>query len=163
VGFIQVVITDAMLREAERMAQEMGELRNSIMEGRRNVAGFLGELCFRAAFPKAIRANTYDFDLLLNGKSIEVKTKERTVRPQPHYDCTVPAYNTRQKADFYVFVSLLRAKEHYTEGFLLGFIRPEEFRQKATLLRENEVYPANGIRVRADCYNLPVSQLRQFS
>ena len=40
---IEIEITDDMLSSATRKAEEMGKLNNSILKGKGNIAGFLGE------------------------------------------------------------------------------------------------------------------------
>lgn len=156
---LQIEITPAMVREAQRLSAAMGALNNSIRQGEGNIAGILGELALIRRYPDAVRVDSYDFDLLLGGKRIEVKTKDRTVVPQPHHECSVANYNTSQKADFYFFVSLHREDAGYRSAYLLGYLRPDEFFTRARRLRAGEIDPANGYTVRADCWNVRVSEL----
>ncbi len=107
-GFIEIAITPSMTATANIKAAEMGLLRNSIREGEGNTAGFLGEEVVCAAFDGSISNNTFDYDIKWGDMTLEVKTKDRTVPPRPDYDASVAKYNTTQKADFYVFVSLWR-------------------------------------------------------
>ena len=156
---LKVDLTPAMIREAARLDAAMGELRNSIRQGQGNVAGILGELAFLKAYPEAVRIDSYDFDILLNGKRVEIKTKDRTVQPKPHHECSVSNYNATQKTDFYFFVSLYRTEAGYQSAYLLGYLSPDEFFARARHLRAGEIDPSNGYTVRADCYNVRIDEL----
>ena len=159
---IEITITDEMLLNAERLAKELGVLNNSIRNGEGNIAGFLGEECVLAHFKKAVRDNTYQHDIRIGNDYIEVKTKDRTVPPKPEYECTIPNANTRQINSFYFFVSLLRQGTKYTKGYLLGYMKREEFFNKAQLLKRGDIDPSNNFVVKADCWNLKIKDLHKF-
>jgi len=163
-GFIQVDITPEMRERAEAKAAEMGELRNSIRNGAGNVAGFLGEEVVLAAFEGATSANTYQHDIVWENVTLEVKTKDRTVAPRLGYEASVANYNTTQKADVYVFVSLYRPKDtqDYTTGWVMGIIEKEKYKERATFLNVGDIDPSNGWKVKAACYNLPYDDLARF-
>jgi len=157
---IEIEITQEMIIEAKRLADELGSLRNSIRNGEGNIVGFLGELCFLKHYKEAFRDNDYDHDIIFNNKKVEVKTKDRTVPPKPEYECSIANYNTKQLTDYYFFVSLLRIGSEYKKGFLLGYIPKDEYIKKAKFLKKGDIDPSNNFTVRADCWNLPISQLR---
>lgn len=162
-GFIEVLITPEMTARAQEKAQEMGELRNSIRRGQGNLAGFLGEEIVLAAWQGAESHNTYQHDITFEGVSFEVKTKDRTVAPRAFYEASVANYNTSQKADFYVFVSLYRAPSgEYTRGYVIGIIEKELYKEIATFLKVGDVDPSNNWTVKADCYNVPYKELLKF-
>ena len=49
------------------------------------------------------------YDYRIAEETVEVKTKDRTVKPLPGYDASVPDYNVNhQRPDWYAFLSLLR-------------------------------------------------------
>ena len=159
---IDINITPEMLAEATEMANSMGELNNSIRKGTGNLAGFLGEICFLKCFPYATRDNSYDHDIKVVDKLFEIKTKDRTVVPKPYFECSIANYNTKQKADYYAFVSLLRVGQLYTNGYILGFIKKDEYFKKARFLKKGDIDPSNKWTVNADCYNLEIGALRAF-
>lgn len=163
-GFIEVVVTPEMMQRAEAKAEEMGELRNSIRRGQGNVAGFLGEEVVKSVFAGSAEQNTFQHDIVFEEVSFEVKTKDRTVVPSLGYEASVANYNTRQRADFYVFTSLLRnkASKCYEKGYVLGIIEKTEYFDKATFLQKGDIDPTNGWMVSADCYNLPYAALSRF-
>jgi hypothetical protein len=163
-GFIEIDITQEMVDRASEKAQEMGELRNSIRRGSGNLAGFLGEEIVLAAWGGSESHNTYQHDITFEGTSFEVKTKDRTVAPRAGYEASVANFNTAQRADFYVFVSLYRVKEtgDYTRGYIIGIIQKETYKDRAKFLKVGDVDPSNGWKVSADCYNLPYDDLVKF-
>ena len=119
---IEVNVKDAELIEARRQAVEMGKLHNSITRGQGNVAGFIGEI-IASVILQARQENTYDYDLVLsNGQTVDVKTKRTSVKPLPHYDCSVAELSTHQKCDNFAFV---RVKNDYSVAWFLGMIPRE--------------------------------------
>jgi len=164
-GIIEVEITDEMVSAARAKAQEMGALKNSIRRGDGNLAGFLGEEVVRAAWGGTSEDNTYQHDIVFEDENgtvtFEVKTKDRTVPPRLDYEASVANFNTSQRADFYVFVSLYRVKEtgDYTRGYIMGVIEKEAYKTRATFLKVGDTDPSNGWKVSADCYNLPYADL----
>lgn len=163
-GFFRVQITADMLATAQAKSAEMGTLKNSIRKGKGNLAGFLGEEIVLVAFPGSISNNSYNHDIDFDGVRLEVKTKDRTVSPSLDYDVSIANFNTRQDADFYVFVSLFRDKKtnQYTHGFVCGMIDKATYRSKSTFYRKGDIDPSNGWVVSADCHNLPISDLARL-
>lgn len=152
---IQVEITDEMLLAAREKATEMGELNNSILKGQGSLAGFVGEQVVMKILGGKWE-NTYDYDINVNNVRIEVKTKQTTVQPLPHYECSVAAFNIKQNCDAYAFVRVLK---DFSVGWFLGVMKKDEFFQKAKRLKKGEVDPSNNFTVRADCYNLRIDEL----
>ena len=152
---IQVEITDEMLLAAREKATEMGELNNSILKGQGSLAGFVGEQVVMKILGGKWE-NTYDYDINVDNVRIEVKTKQTTVQPLPHYECSVAAFNIKQNCDAYAFVRVLK---DFSVGWFLGVMKKDEFFQKAKKLKKGEVDPSNNFTVRADCYNLRIDEL----
>jgi len=169
-GFIQVKITPNMIQSATTKAGQLGILRNSIRKGKGNLVGFLGEeivlAYFQQEFPQAVSLNTYDHDIKINGTTFEVKTKDRTVQPTLDYDASIAMYNTKQRADVLVFVSLYRPNKSdptlYTEGFITGWIQKNDYFFGAKMFKVGDIDPSNGWKVKADCANRPYRELFQF-
>ena len=152
----KVEISLDMFEKARIKAGEMGKLQNSILKGKGNIAGFIGEQialeCVGGTWD-----NTYSHDIILsNGKKVDVKTKQTSVEPLPHYDCSVANFNTKQECDTYAFV---RVKNDFTVGWYLGSMDKKEYFEKATFMQKGEIDPSNNYMVRADCYNLKIKQL----
>jgi hypothetical protein len=156
---IEVSITNEQIDVAERKSKEMGIIRNSIRKGEGNFVGFLGEAIVSDYFG-GIHANTYDYDVIIKDKKVDVKTKKTTVVPLPEYLCTVADFNTKQKCDYYYFV---RINISTMKGYLLGGLTKNAFYKKAKFYKKGELDPISdlGWTFTADCYNVPISELKE--
>ena len=153
----EFAIPRRMLQTAQQMAEEMGELNNSIRQGEGNVYGFLGELVF-AKITGGEQDNTYEWDVVMpDGATVDVKSKCVTSEPRPHYECSVASIGTNQICDYYAFVRVL--KDH-TVAWYLGVMGKKEFLRRATFM-EAGVWkdPSNGWSPTIDCYNIEISDL----
>jgi len=153
---IEVKITQDMIDKAESKSQDMGVLNNSIRNGKGNLVGFLGEQV-AVKIMGGSESNTYDYDIITSdGKKVDVKTKQTTVKPKPFYECSVAEFNTTQKCDMYVFV---RVKNTLDVAWFLGVMDKEKYFHKARYLKKGDVDPSNNFVVRANCYNLKIEDL----
>ena len=118
---IEVKITPQMKKRAWAKARQMGRLRNSITHGKGNIAGFLGEEVANALIKGKI-SNTYDYDILYKNIKYDVKTKRCTSPPKPFYECSVAAYNTKQKCDRYVFVRIEWVRGQWGRAWGVGMV-----------------------------------------
>lgn len=163
-----------MQREAQRKAKALGSIKNSITKGGGNIAGYLAELAL-ARYLNAENiscdegAEKFNYDLMYEGKKIDVKTKRRTVDPKPNYEVSIADTSKHQKTDSYSFVSITfkekrgRGKLATYHGvksiWLCGFISKEEYFNKAKFMSKGEIDPSNGFKVHANMHNLPISSL----
>ena len=159
---IYVPITSSMKRIATRNANRMGRIRNSITRGQGNSYGFLGEQITQLVLGGEIvnkgKKYNVDYDLVLDdGTTVEVKTKKTTVEPKDYYECSVAKYNTKQKCDYYAFVRVLDTKKG---GWFLGVMPKEKYFINAKFLKAGTRDGDNGFLVRADCYNIAISELQ---
>ena len=152
---IQIKITPSIISRAKKKAATVGNLQGSITGSLSHVVGAIGEIIVADAMG-ANESNTYDYDLMRDGERIDVKTKRCNTRPFPHYDCSVAAHGTNQNCDSYVFVRILTDT---SRAWILGSIPKQDFYTKATKYKRGDVDPANGFTFKADCYNLPISEL----
>lgn len=161
---IEVDISDAMINSARKKAKEMGRLQNSITMGMGNLVGFIGEEVAVHVIKKlhqrnVIHLNTYDYDILVDDIRVDVKTKSTSVAPLPHYSSSVASFNTSQKCDVYAFV---RVKKDLTTAWWCGVIEKDLFFKEAVFMKKGQMDADNKYVVKADCYNLPISQLREM-
>lgn len=156
---IKINVTKSIIQAAQQLF-DFKRLNNSITAGEGNLSGAIGEVMVRQYY-NGIQQNTYDYDLLIGRYKIDVKTKRYTAKftPTPKWNLNVPDFNTTQKCDYYCFLGL--ADDH-SVGYIYGFIRPQDFYQKAIFGKKGAIDPrGNGIwRYRADCYNILIEQLR---
>lgn len=154
----EIPISADMLVEARDKAAEMGKLRNSIINGAGNIAGFIGEAIAQQVLGGELN-NTYDYDLVLDdGTKVDVKTKQTSVKPLDSYDCSIANYNTKQACDYYCFV---RVKNDFTVGWYLGVYEKEQYFKDAIFMQKGTVDPSNGYTVKSDCYNLKIAKLKE--
>lgn len=162
---IEVQITEEMVEIAKQKSREMGKLRNSILKGEGNVSGFIGEQIALQVLGGewANREGcSYQYDMILpDGRTVDVKTKQRGVAPRPHYNCSVSNFNPDQKCDLYGFVSVLKNREgEYLKGWFLGTIPKQEFMDRATFATQGTHDPSNNFNTPASCYNLTIEELQ---
>ena len=159
---IEVKITEDMKKRAWAKSREMGVIKNSIMKGDGNIAGFLGEEVANVVIGGIIN-NTYDYDLVSeDGIKYDVKTKRCTSPPKPYYDCSVANFNTKQKCDRYVFVRIENKNKRWGRAWVLGWFTHDDYFKKARKLTKGQKDPSNGFIVRADCHNVAISELNKF-
>jgi len=159
---IEINITEEMKKRAWAKSREMGVIRNSIMKGDGNIAGFLGEEVANVVIDGTIN-NTYDYDLVSkSGIKYDVKTKRCTSAPKPFYECSVANFNTKQKCDRYAFVRIENKNKRWGRAWVLGWLEHDEYFDKAKKLTKGQIDPSNGFVVRADCYNVAISDLKKF-
>jgi len=154
---IPVILDADMIRTAKLLAGQQGILKNSFMEGKGNFVGYLGEGMFLKAVG-GMKVHDIDHDIQFNTYKIEVKTKNTTVEPRPHYMCSVSAFNTAQKSDYYAFcrVNLMENK-----GWICGFYPTNKYLMDAKFYRKGEYDADNDYYVRSDCWSLPISKLQE--
>jgi hypothetical protein len=152
---VRINIKKEWVENAKKKANEMGVLNHSILKGNGNITGFIGEFMVED-FLKGKIENTYDYDIVKNGIKIDVKSKKCTSIPKPDYDCSVPAYNTKQKCDMYVFVRIMNT---FDVGWICGIISKKEFFQKAKLWKKGQTDESNMMTFKEDSYNLKIKDL----
>ena len=157
---IEVLITEEMKKRAWRKARQMGEINNSITKGDGNIAGFLGEEVANSVIGGDV-SNTYDYDIIKDGITCDVKTKRCTSEPKPYYECSVAAYNIKQKCDYYAFVRIEKTGSRWSRAWFLGCCKKENYFQNARFLKKGQRDGNNNFKVKADCYNMEIRDLKQ--
>mgnify|MGYP000047004635 FL=1 len=154
----QITVSQGMIDAAQKKANDMGLLNNSITGGQGSVAGFLGEDCARLILG-GTEDNTYDYDIKLkDGRTVEVKTKRTTVPPKRYYECSVAELNTKQKCDYYAFV---RVHNDLHTAWFLGVYPKSKYYNDAKYLRKGDIDTSNNFTVKSNCYNMPISALEE--
>ena len=148
-------VSDTALKRVKARAAKLPLLNNSIRHGEGSLVAYIGEEVVKSVLRGEIK-DTYDYDIVYQNLKVDVKTKERTVAPRPYYECCVADFNTQQDCDEYAFVSVLNTLQ---EAWYLGKISKTAFYKKAIFHRKGEIDPANNFTFKADCYNIPISEL----
>ena len=155
---IEVQITEEMKKRAWKKSRSMGEINNSITKGDGNIAGFLGEEIANVIIKGDIN-NTYDYDIIKNGVTYDVKTKRCTSEPKDYYECSVAAFNTKQQCDHYVFVRIENVNGKWGRAWILGTYEKDQYFNNARFLKRGQIDGNNNFKVKADCYNLRIDEL----
>ena len=107
-------------------------------------------------------------DLLIEGRhTLDVKTKDRTVKPMLHFDNSVPLYNHKhQRPAWYLFVSLLRDASvekndisRFREAYIVGAIDIVNLEKLGTVWEAGQTDPDNGTKFWTSCINVSMDQL----
>ena len=165
---IKLKYTKEMVVESARLADSMGAINNSITNGAGNRAGFLAELVL-ASYLGAARDDKFGYDLFLDGKRIEVKTKRRTAPPRDFYDGSVAVSSGHQHPDFFAFLSLTFEGKKIINGceyyfgldsiWYCGVISYKNFILKSKLCKKGERDPSNNFVAPTDMRNIKYSEL----
>ena len=158
---IEVAITTEMYNRALAKSKEMGSLNNSITNGDGNLAGFLGEEVANTIINGEIH-NTYDYDIIKSNIKYDIKTKRCTGKPKDYYECSVAAFNIKQKCDNYVFVRIEHVDGEWGRAWILGYYPKESYFKDAKFLKRGQKDGDNGFFVKADCYNIAIKNLKQY-
>ena len=175
--------TREMIESAISKAEKLGRLNNSITGGVGNIAGYLGEEAVASYLGSEIISDSFNHDQIFkntsvrhlirdskNDKTLEIKTKRRTVVPRPNYDASIAETSTHQHPDSYVFVSLqfdfsfpdsnkvLRYK-NLRNIWILGQKTREDYFKIARFYRVGDIDPSNRFKVKANMYNVAVEDL----
>jgi len=161
---IEIAITPTMLQEAKDRF-DFGELNGSITKGKGNLAGALGEVAsihyLKSKGYNIDDTSTYDYDFIVNGSKIDVKTKRVSIPPQPHYRVAVSAWNTKQRCDYYFFAYSLYDN---SKVYLAGYYQKMKFFQESLFKKKGEGDEGENkdFRFSYDCYILENSKTKQF-
>lgn len=149
--------------QARKEAKELGVLQGSILRGRGNEIGMMGEILVNALVKgDRVSDTSYSHDIVLPNKlTIDVKTTKASGLPEPHYVARV--YGTESakeklstKCDVYYFV---RCNQQMTLASVLGWLPARVFFDRATFLPKGNVDPNDGKLSFADEFVLPISEL----
>lgn len=125
--------------------------------------GYIGEAIFGMWLAEHdlpfdyIASDSFDADFTVLGLTFDVKSKNRNVLPRPDYAAHIASSQKKQACMYYVFTSVLMARDRAACCDLLGWIRKDQFWSKCeeVHLGENQ----DGLVERASAGKLPYSAL----
>lgn len=168
--WIKIAISSAIITKTLEIVKTLPIYRKSHRKEQANFVGTMGEVVVMEYLEtlqiKYDKDYTVNNDISIKGHTVDIKTKERSVSPLPHYECTVPAYlEEAQLPEFYIFVSLERSKNPVTSdvnrihtAWILGFITYQQFHQRAEFIEEGRT-EQSGARFFTAAWNIPISTL----
>lgn len=153
-----VQITKEIIQQAEKWSDFYGNEHTFNKDKNSKLAGYIAELMFSKAHPKAIRISDNDrqADFIIDGKRIDVKCKQRRVYCKPYYDVSIEDRQSDFDVDVYVFFS------YNTDDMVLeylGWITKEEYFSKARAYKKGELDESNNWVAACDCHNLQIQEL----
>jgi hypothetical protein len=163
-NLVEVPFTEQMVSSAQAKAKNLGKINNSILKGKGNFAGYLGEEIVANYIQAEIISNNegeekYNHDLIKGKKKIEVKSKRRTVPPRDYYDASVAETSAHQKPDIYIFTSIQFEGNKPVRAWVCGQKDAKEYFEQARFYAKGDIDPSNGWKVSTDCHNLPYKDL----
>jgi hypothetical protein len=165
----QIPLNKEIFIAAYRKAVKLGAIKNSIMKGGGNFTGYVGEYAVKSFFGQPLEFETFDYDMILNGKKYDVKSKRTTVIPQMFHDGSVCEKNVTQKCDYYLFVRVYWPKEIQLplSCFMMSYYPSKQYISEAKVWKKGQLDSKNNYIVKEDCRNilydkmLPISELIQ--
>jgi hypothetical protein len=76
---IKIDIDNKVIYNSILKSKSMGELKDSIRNGKGNLIGFIGEYCVQTLLSGSLISNTYDYDLIYNDKKYDIKSKQTSL------------------------------------------------------------------------------------
>ena len=159
---IEIRITEEQRKRANEL-YEFNVLKGSVTKGEGNEIGALGEIIVLDYYgDKAEYVGDYDYDLIIKGKKVDVKTKKQNIRPAKHHSCNIFAYNTKQKCDWYCFVFIHQSLNF---GWIMGWLTKDDFYKKAIFRRNGEVDTTLNTKwvFKGNCYTIKVTELDNYN
>lgn len=168
-----LALSKEMIDVAYYRAKALPEYDYSHRKLQANLVGCIGELALGEYFRiKGIKftdeRNETTHDFLVSGRiTLDVKTKDRTVRPRQNFDNSVPLYNhEHQRPQYFYFVSLLRDKAspesdiyRFTHAFIMGGVDISRLKSRGKIWKANETDPENGTTFWTSCINVSMADL----
>jgi len=135
---IKLQITQSQIKRAEKLFS-FNKLKNSIKEGEGNLLGAIGEIVafdyYQEQGKLVIHSGDFNFDLLIDGSKIEVKTMEVNATPKEYHECNVSLYNAEQQCDYYLF---LNVDSSHSTAYIKGYVSKERFKKIRQLRLKGE-------------------------
>jgi hypothetical protein len=151
-----ITIDPKIISRAKELSEEMGVLNGIVSSHRKNMVGFIGELLFLQLFGGE-HIGGYDYDIILDGRKIDVKSSECSNAPKPHHVAKVFCGFSQQQCDYYAFFKL---KKDWLQAWYVGALSKREFLSKATINKKGSILPGTNIVAKADQYQVKISDLK---
>jgi len=137
---IKLQITPGQIERAKNL-YSFNKLKNSIKDGEGNLIGAIGEIVafdyYEGQGKNVIHSGNINFDLLIDGSKIEVKTMEHNAPPRAEYECNLSLFNAEQKCDYYLFLDV--NSSHLT-SYIKGYVSKERLKKIRQLRLKGEMH-----------------------
>lgn len=157
---IHLAITDAMRSEVDEIIASHGGKHAGGFDAHpdRMRTGYLGEVAFENMF-NCNRVNDFNYDFLINGKKVDVKTKHSKNTPEDWHEVSCFPSQKWQKCDYYAF---MRISDDNQNAWFVGILPKDKFYTESYLLKKG-VKQHNGLIPKFDSYNMTLGKLWEIS
>jgi hypothetical protein len=158
----KIHIRPEQIEEAKRL-YDFKNLKNSITNGKSQLHGALGELLAMEVLD--LRDNHveyvghFDYDLICNGKRIDVKTIQTDKEPNDDFNANISAFNHTQQTDYYLWCSV---SVDMTYGYVIGYLDKDEFYKIAELKKKGEIDCGKWV-FKSDTYTTKIKNIKKFN
>lgn len=153
---LQIKIDDADILYAENRSKLVGVMSGSRTSGKGNVIGFLGELIVSRIYEVPL-CDTFNYDLIVGGTRVDVKTKSCSSPPKSHYKCSVMSYQLKNDVDGYIFA---RANLSAKIVWVLGYYSKQDLLQFGKFAKKGD--PDGDFSFTEDCWSVTIDELKEF-
>jgi len=157
---------DEAYAEYERDFSKSNRLNSKTVYNRKGsrLAGILGEIAFKKYAIGSVRHKNLAYDFTFNGKTVDVKTKYRTVSPRGNFEASIFPYqegNYFKAIDYYAFLSVI---EDLSTIWFCGLSTKENWltSPKRVLWKKGETDPTNGKTFEVDTWSIFYKDLTPF-
>jgi hypothetical protein len=166
-SYSRLVLSQKLIDEAAARSKLLPVFSGSHRGAAGNLVGCIGEIAFKrfltrngVFFENNTEKTTHDYIVGPRRITVDVKTKDRTVKPRQNFSNSVPLYNhSHQRPDVFYFISLLREGDIYKEAFLLGAITCKKLDNVGKVWKAGEVDLSNGTKFWTACINVSMQDL----
>lgn len=157
----RIEISQELVEQAKRI-YNFKALKNSITNGESQLHGAVGELLAMQFLE--LRENDveyigcYDYDIICNGKKIDVKTIKTDKEPNDNFNANISAFNHTQQTEYYLWCSV---SLDLSFGYIIGIINKDEFYKIAELKKKGEIDWGKWT-FKSDTYTTKVKNLKKF-
>lgn len=170
---LNLKLNKEVFKQSLKFGQEnnLGQRGHADGSPEEQLIGILGEntICDVLELP-LMNSQGYDggYDIVLNGKNVDIKTMGRTVYPKSNYVNNLVAMQLKNSSDIYLFCS------YHKKDYVLtvcGWTTKDMFKQKAKLYKEGETrtrFNGTSFKSKSDLYEienkdlLPINNIKDL-
>jgi hypothetical protein len=158
----KINITPEQIEEAKNL-YDFKCLKNSITKGESQLHGAVGEVIamelLRSRGNEVKYEGDYNYDLISNGKRIDVKTIRTDKEPTDEFNANISAFNHTQQTDYYLWCAV---SIDLSYGYVIGYLDKDEFYKIAELKKKGEIDWGNWM-FKSDTYTTKIKNIKKFN
>lgn len=162
-GIIEFDIPQNVINEAEVRGKKLGAIKGSILKGKGNAAGYVGQIMFQKLFggvdtDEESNAKKFRFDVSFEGKGWEIKTKNTTINyPMSlDFDASISCNTKQQKFDK---VAFFRVNLQSRKGWFGGYATYDQWMENRFFAKKGQIDTSNNMEEHCDCHKMKYGAL----